>query len=98
MSDPGDQLACGLRVTECNYVPAGFEGEQTGLYGFANVVFNDALKVEGIAVRRTLEGKPTLAWPTKDKHGERFGVVFPIHDEARVALESAIFAAVRASR
>ena len=63
-----------------------------GLLGFLRFRYGDVL-VDGVCVRRTLDGRIVLAWPERrDGAGRRHAVVRPASDAARVELERAVLA------
>jgi len=74
------------------FTPVSPRDRAGGLLGW--VSFSVAgLRIEGVAVRRTLDGQLTLSWPCRhDRHGRRHSVVRPVDDDARRRLEAAIFA------
>ena len=62
-----------------------------GLIGYLSV-FYGALVVNGITVRRTAAGKLALSFPEhRDGKGRRHSVVRPVDDNARAAIEAAVF-------
>lgn len=64
-----------------------------GLLGWVDLRLGELVIVHNVAVRRTREGEPTLAWPVKDdRKGNRRAVVRPHGDAARVGIEAAVFA------
>jgi DNA-binding cell septation regulator SpoVG len=74
------------------------EDERAGLLGYLSV-FYGALVIDGVTVRRTEAGKLTLSFPERrDGRGRRHNVVRPIDDEARRAIEAAVFAQATVAR
>jgi hypothetical protein len=66
----------------------------TGLLGFVTARYGDLL-LDGIAVRRTRDGRVVLSWPSRrDSRGRDHSVVRPCGDDARQALEAAILGAL----
>lgn len=64
----------------------------TGLLAWLTIE-TERLVLDGIALRRTLDGRHVLTWPERrDARGRRHAVVRPAGDAARVALEDAVFA------
>ena len=50
-------------------------------------VFSGALRVDGLVLRRTREGRLALSYPARDDaHGNRHFVVAPVNDETRRSL------------
>jgi DNA-binding cell septation regulator SpoVG len=80
------------RISEVRYSPASMADAQQGLIGFITVVVDEALRIDGLALRRTLAGDLRLSWPTRiDRAGEKHAVVRPISDDARRQVEQAVF-------
>ena len=68
---------------------------ERGLVGFVSIVVNDSLKLDAIALRRTLDGRPVLAFPARrDARGRQHSLFRPINDEARREIERQVFAAL----
>lgn len=64
-----------------------------GLLNYLAVEIDDYLVIDGVQLRRTLDGRHVLAWPHRhDRKGTKHAVVRPAGDAARVALEDAVFA------
>ena len=88
---PADLRISGLRLS-----PATAEDSARGLLGFVSFLLNDRVRVDGVAVRRKLDGGLTLAWPARtDTEGRRHPLVRPIDDAARRDLEAQVLAALR---
>jgi hypothetical protein len=70
-----------LRISEVRYTPAPTADAQQGLIGFVTLVVDEALRLDGLALRRTLAGDLRLSWPTRiDRAGSKHAVVRPISD------------------
>jgi DNA-binding cell septation regulator SpoVG len=81
------------RVTEVRFTPADDGLRATGLLGWASFLLDSRLKVEGVGVRRTQNGRFALAFPFRDDgYGKRWHFVYPIDDATRVALEQQVLA------
>ncbi len=64
---------------------------RSGLLGFVSIYMGDVI-VDGITVRKTAEGRLTLSFPERrDRLGRRHAIVRPVDNEARLAIEKAIF-------
>lgn len=84
-----------LRVSEVRYSPASRDDSALGLLGYASFLINGAVRVDGVAVRRSLAGRLILAWPARtDAAGKRHAYLRPISDEARLALEEQVLSAL----
>ena len=67
------------------------DDERAGLLGYLSV-FYGAVVIDGITVRRTAAGRLALSFPERrDGQGRRHAVVRPVDDEARLAIEAAVF-------
>jgi len=84
-----------LVVSEPRFMPATAAEAATGLLGWASVLLDGSVRIDGLAVRRKLDGGLTLAWPARtDRLGQRHPLVRPVTNAARRALESDIFRAL----
>jgi DNA-binding cell septation regulator SpoVG len=74
------------------WVRGSEEDVRTGLLGWIGVDFGN-LFVDGIALRKSAEGKLILAFPKrKAGNGQLHAVVRPVTNEARIAIEREILA------
>ncbi len=81
------------RITDLRFTPASATEAATGLLGFVRCVFADTLVLDGIAVRQTLSGRLTLAFPSRrDRAGNPHPYVRPRDDATRLAIEAEVFA------
>ena len=66
-----------------------------GLFGFVSATVNGSLRLDGIALRKTLNGNMVLSFPARrDSSGCQHTLVCPINDRARRDLEFQIFQAL----
>ena len=85
----------GVRVSDARYTPASETKAATGLLGYTSFLIDGRIRVDGVRVRRTREGRLTLSFPTHEDHnGRKHSIVHPVDDETRVAIERAVFAAL----
>jgi DNA-binding cell septation regulator SpoVG len=64
-----------------------------GLIGWASCIVNDAIYLNNIAIRRVLDGRTILTYPSKKtKNDLKYYFFNPINREAKAALENAILA------
>ena len=78
------------RLTSVRFTPARTGG---GLLGWASFVLDGDVRVDGLAVRRTLHGELTCSWPGRRGAGGRLHHhVWPIDDAARLRLEGELLA------
>ena len=81
-------------ITDVVVTPAPRADQALGLFAYLRFRLDD-LVLDGITLRRTRDGRLTLAWPERtDSAGRRHAVVRPAGDTERVALEAAVLAAL----
>jgi hypothetical protein len=74
-------------VSWARVVPAGRTLERRGLLGWVSLEIN-GLVIDGLALRRTREGRLALSWPAKrDRRGVDHYVVRPIDHKTRIEIE-----------
>jgi len=82
-------------VSNIRFVAASTADERHGLLGWASFVLAETLVVESVALRRTLDGRTVISFPTRrDRHGRQHAIVRPVDDAARCALEREVLAAL----
>ena len=78
----------------CTWVKASEADLRTGLLGFLSIEYGD-LVLDGIALRRTADGRLALSYPARrDRAGNQHHVIRPLDDDARQHLEREIFKAL----
>jgi len=84
-----------LYVSGLHLLPASPDDSALGVLGFASFLINDRLRIDGVGVRRTRDGRLALSWPARtDRAGERHPLVRPIDDGTRLDLEAQVLAAL----
>ena len=84
-----------LLVNRVRFEPAPSGLREAGLLGWISLDIADALRIDGIAVRRTRDGRRVLSFPAKtDRYGKRRFYVRPLGDEMRREFEREVFAAL----
>ena len=84
-----------LSVSGVQLVSAGAQDRVSGLLGWISCVLNDGVRLDGIALRRTTEGRLVLSFPERrDGAGRRHPYIRPVDDEARRAFEHEILTAI----
>ena len=84
-----------LRVTEVQLTPASLPDRHAGLLGWIACVLNQGVRLDGITLRRTADGRLTLSFPERrDATGGRHPYFRPCDEEARRVLEGQIFGAL----
>lgn len=82
------------RISHVVFSAAPERDVHTGLLGWASFTLGD-LHLDGVAVRRTRDGRLTLSFPERrDARGGRHPIVRPLDDAARRAIEEAVFRAL----
>jgi hypothetical protein len=84
-----------LRVTGVTFTQSSAKEVETGLLGWISFVLNDSLKIDGCALRRTLDGQPALSFPARrGSSGEQHPYLRPLNDRARCEIERQVFGAL----
>lgn len=86
-----------LRVSQVRFSPSTSVDREAGMLGWLSLVLNDAIKFDGISLRRTRDGRLTLSYPVRrDRLGNEHSIVMPLDDEVRVEIERQVFLALGA--
>jgi DNA-binding cell septation regulator SpoVG len=84
-----------LTISGLAFTPARSDQAEAGLLGWVSCVINGKLRLDGITLRRTLDGRLALSFPERGAaDGTRHPIVRPTSDEARREIEDQIFAAI----
>ena len=84
-----------LHVSTVALVNASPTEARSGLLGWVSCVLNQTVVVDGIALRRTADGRLALSYPARrDRAGNQHHVIRPLDDDARQHLEREIFKAL----
>lgn len=84
-----------LAVTAIAFTPAPARPRATGLIGWVAVTVGE-LRLDGLAVRRTEDGRTILLFPGRvDRKGSRHPIVAPTTNETRRAIEAQVIAVLR---
>ena len=82
-------------IRDIRFTPASGDDLMRGLVAYVRVRYGTLL-IDGITLRMTRAGEPTLGWPARrDRQGRDHPLVRPFNDEARRELEQAVFAELR---
>ena len=85
----------GIRLSEIRFSAATPDLVSSGLLGFVTAIVNGSLRVDGIALRRTLGGRHALSFPARRDHAGRHHTLFcPVNDDARRDIERQVFQAL----
>ena len=84
-----------ISITNVIFLAARPDEVSTGLLGWVSLVVNDTLRLDGLALRRTLDGHLALSFPARrDASGRQHTCVRPLDDRARREIEAQVFAAL----
>ncbi len=84
-----------LCITEFAFTPAPRSLRATGLLGFLRLVLNDTVVIDGITIRRTLQGTIVVSWPEHHRRGASRRVVHPRDEDSRAFIEREILRVLR---
>lgn len=85
-----------MRVTDIRFHPASPDLRGTGLRGWATVTIDDQWILSSIAVRRALDGRYVLSFPTRrDRAGTEYAYYRPTRAEVRREIEEAVLGYLR---
>lgn len=77
-----------MRVSEVNITPVK---PSKGLIAFVNLVIDDNIYLNSIAIYTKLDGSYRLLYPTKTVGNRSLGLFYPINREASKTIEKAVF-------
>ncbi len=84
-----------LTVTGVRFTAASPEERERGLLGFTSFVVAGGVRLDGVTVRRTADGRHTLAYPSReDADGRTHYWSRPIDSRARAAVERQVLRAL----
>ena len=84
-----------ITLHEFRFVPADADHMKTGLMGWVSFALNNALRIEGVTLRRTAGGRLALSFPVKvSRDGKKHSLISPLSDEARQDIEQQVFIAL----
>lgn len=84
-----------LTVTGVRFSAAPPELLESGLLGWTTFLLNGRLRVDAVAVRRTLDGDLVLSFPKRqDRRGREHALVAPVDDATRLEIESQVLRAI----
>jgi hypothetical protein len=84
-----------LRIDQVRLAGATRAEVATGLLGWVSCVLQDTLRLDGLALRRTADGRLALSFPArKDARGREHPYVRPLDDRARREIEAQVFRAL----
>jgi len=83
------------QVRDVTFTAATSTDRASGLLGWIALTLPCGLRLDGITLRRTRDGRLVLSFPERvDGQGRRHALVRPVNTDARRAIEAAIFDAL----
>ncbi len=84
-----------IKLSQIQFTAAPSADVERGLLGHVNFVLNAGLRIDGVAVRRTLNGRYALSYPARrDRRGRQHPLIQPLGDRVRREIEFAVFKAL----
>jgi hypothetical protein len=84
-----------VEIRQVSFQAAPEHEVQRGLLGWASFTIDGRLRLDGIAVRRTLDGRVALSFPSRRRGGyRRHFYVRPLDDCTRREIERQVLAAL----
>ena len=84
-----------FRISDVRFITASSGERSGGLIGWVSFKLNDHIRLDGVAVRRTADGRLALSFPARrDGAGRQHFYVRPLDDQARRDIERQVFAAL----
>ena len=84
-----------ISITDMRLTFSSSEEASSGLLGYVAFTVNGRLRLDGVTVRRTVEGDITLSFPARrDQAGREHPYIRPLDDVTRRELEQAVFGAL----
>lgn len=84
-----------LKVTEVYFTAARHSEIDRGHLGYVSLVLEGALKLDGISLRLTRDGRRALSFPRRrDRYGVDHAYIRPLSDRVRVHIERQVFEAL----
>ncbi|TAH37719.1 MAG: hypothetical protein EYC70_07060 [Planctomycetota bacterium] len=84
-----------IRLTRIRFIEAGDADRHAGLLGWVSCTLDGRLRLDGLALRRTSEGRIILSYPARwDRSGFRHYLIRPLDTAIRRKLESQVLRAL----
>ncbi|MFO1053972.1 MAG: hypothetical protein U1F36_17280 [Planctomycetota bacterium] len=84
-----------LTLSSVRFTRGSDQDVRAGLLGFVEFTIGERLRIDGVTVRRTRDGRLALSFPARrDRAGVDHPFIRPIDDATRRLLESAVFEAL----
>jgi hypothetical protein len=84
-----------IRISNAKLVSAGGEEVANGLIGYVSCILNGTFHLDGLALRRTIDGRRALSFPSRrDGAGRQHFYIRPMDNIARMEIEAQVFKAL----
>lgn len=84
-----------LLVSDVRLARPSARNVDAGLLGFVSFLLDGMIRIDGVTVRRTADGRQVLSFPARrDRHGRDHPYFRPIDERARCAIEAQVFASL----
>ena len=84
-----------VQIRDVKFSAASPEDVEAGLLGWISCTLNEAIRLDGLALRRTLKGNLAISFPCrKDASGRQHFYSRPLNQEAREEVEFQILKAL----
>jgi hypothetical protein len=96
MRKTGLTLERPILVSGVSFIASSSDEQQSGLLGWISATLNGKLRVDSIALRRTLDGRLAFSWPhRRDGSGRRHAILRPLNRSAQVEVERQLLRELR---
>ena len=84
-----------MNIADLRFRNASLSLQATGLLGWISFTIDGDLRLDGLTLRRTVDGRIALSFPSKrDRTGRERPYIRPVGDHARRELETQVFDAL----
>ena len=84
-----------MLISEIKFTSSGPGEKDAGLLGWVACSLNGTIRLDGLALRKTVDDRLTLSFPARrDSAGHQHFFVRPLSHEARLEIQSQIFSAL----
>ena len=83
-----------LVVRDVSFTPATEDHVDAGLLGWISFAVGDLLRLDGVTLRRTRDGRLALGYPARESAGRKHPYMRPFDDRARRLLEQQVLGAL----
>ena len=82
-------------VSNVRFTPAAQHQVRSGLAGFVSFLLGDCMRIDGVVLRTTADGRTVLSFPARrDGRGRDHPYLRPVDDGTRHAIETQVFASL----